>query len=134
MKTRPTVLLLLLLSAACAGQHESALLSRLTGTWTWTGSSGGIAGELIEPAEGEQASTIEITTDREIVFRTGSEETRRVKFDVVEVESIFSGKKEPAIRFADDQMVLIVEFDENDRLLTLAENVPDGYSHSCRRD
>ena len=24
--------------------------------------------------------------------------------------------------------------DENDRLLTLAENVPDGYSHSCRRD
>jgi hypothetical protein len=106
----------------------------LTGTWTWTGSSGGIAGELIEPEEDEQASTIEITADREIVFRTGSEETRRVKFEVVEVESIFSGKKESAIRFADDRMVLIVELDENDRLLTLAENVPDGYSHSCRRD
>jgi len=135
MKTCRIVLaLLLVLWTACATQDENRLLDRLTGTWTWTGSSGGIAGEIVEPGEDDPVRTIEITADREVVFRTGDAETRRVACEFVEVDSIFSGEKESAIRLADDQMVLIVRFDEDGRLLTLSENVYDGYSHSCRRD
>jgi hypothetical protein len=122
------------LSTGCATEDESLLLDRLTGTWTWTGSSGGIAGEIVEPEEDGQARTIEITADREVVFRTAEVETRRAAFEFVEVKSVLSGKNELAMRLSDDGMTWIVRLNEDDRLLALSENVYDGYSHSCRRD
>jgi hypothetical protein len=120
------------LVAACGGDTPPEL-EALYGTWEWTGTSGGIAGESRSPRPDDPRITITFGKDGNAVFRRDGTVTREQRFRVANEATVFDTAEAPVLYYDDEDLGRAVEIDAAGTTLTLSDNVYDGFFLSYRR-
>lgn len=133
---RPLVAGLLVLVAAvgsaCA-PAEPDMEEMLVGTWEWTGTTGGVADDVIEPSPGDPVATLEFTNSGTVIRRREGMEPRTETWRLASDTSVYDGEEHPALFFSDDPVGRILEIGDEGRTLALSDNAEDGYSSTFRR-
>ena len=113
------------------------MVDYLTGTWQWSGTSGGITGKTIEPQEGCSMQLL-FSGDRISLLKNGKS-IFSSKYQLKETESIYSSGKETCIALPGHEWplmienvlvsgVLLVSIDcSNIPHITIGDNMYDGY-------
>jgi hypothetical protein len=118
---------------ACGVTRDGDVAARLEGRWLWTGSSGGIVGNVKTVHPHAAARTLEFGTDGKARFRIGADVTETRSFTVRPTRSIFHGVERPALFYKGSDEGQIIEFSDGGRTLTLSQNVYDGFSSTYKR-
>lgn len=126
------LLLVAAVGSACA-PAEPDMEEMLVGTWEWTGTSGGVAGDVIEPAPGDPVATLEFTNSGSVIRHRVGMEPRTETWRFGSATSIYDGEERPALFFSDDPVGRIMEIGVEGRTLTLSDNSEDGFASTFRR-
>lgn len=108
-------------------------LPALYGTWEWTGTGGGVAGETREPRPDDPRITVRFSPNGTAVFRRDGEVAREQRFRLVTEVTIFGASPKVVLYFDDEETGRVVEINEAGTKLTLSDNVYDGFSLHYRR-
>ncbi len=120
-----------LASGGCAS--TDAAPADLYGTWEWMDTSGGIAGETRTAGPGDPRITVELKADGTAVFRRNGVEARTQRFRVVSEMSIYHGTEMPVLYYDEEDLGRVVQVFDGGTILTLSDNVYDGFSLRYRR-
>jgi hypothetical protein len=126
---RPAVVFLMGATAACS---QGPLPDEYLGTWYYTGSSGGFAGDgMGDPATGY----IVITADNTIEsYDDDGEPVATRTFTVSRDRTIFSAEEQWILDLGSDMAIAeVIQVSDDGQLMSLAENVYDGFQRSYGR-
>ena len=105
----------------------------LFGTWEYTGTSGGIAGESRVPRPSDPRITVEFRRDGTAVFRRDGEVARTLRYRIANEPSIYHGADMPVLYYDEEALGRVIQVLDEGRTLSLSDNVYDGLSLTYRR-
>ena len=120
-------LTVLVLTAGCEGTGRP-LVPGLFGTWEWTGTSGGIAGDSRSPQPDDPRITVRFGPDGKALFMRDGSVAREQSYRLASEATIFGPDERPVLYFDDDELGRVVRIDEAGSTLSLSDNVYDGFS------
>lgn len=124
---RIVLLLLLTIVFSCTDNNDNVNKS-LIGTWSWTSSSGGIAGTTYTPATTGNNIDLEFTSKGNYSYYTNGIISSEGTYKFSTKKSIVDGLNKSSILFSADEEMVISGID--DKNLLLSDNNYDGYGNS----
>ncbi|MCO4292969.1 hypothetical protein NF867_08855 [Solitalea sp. MAHUQ-68] len=93
------VVVSLVTTVSCKKDRDADLTTKLTGSWEWVYSVGGLTGN--QKTYPKETSRVVFTTDKTFRTLANGQTIREGKYDIVYIDNIFSTEKAPAIKFVD---------------------------------
>lgn len=126
------VLICLIALCVFSCKKETVYPIDIIGKWDWIRSSGGIGGSTYTPEITGEKIVLEFTSDS--VFRKYINDTLKIesKFSIIDSETIFSIEKTKVIKYGNISIRQSFSF-ESPQLLTLHDEIYDGYANEYRR-
>ena len=125
------LLVFILSLSACGGGSDP--VPELFGTWEWVGTSGGITGDSRTPRPDDPAITVRFHPGGTAVFSRDGEVAREQRFRLSSEVTIFGPEALPVLYFDDEDLGRVVRIEDSGTILTLSDNVYDGFSLQYRR-
>lgn len=133
IRTLRTAVVVSVAAALACGCADGPLVAELVGTWEWTGTSGGIAGDTRLPGPDDPRVTVEFVADGTARFRRDGEVAREQRFRLVREATIYDADPLPVLYFDDEDLGRVVRISADGERLSLSDNVYDGFSLEYRR-